>query len=415
MLSRFSQVYRLCSAELSANFVRGSCSSTLYHTQSSRPDGTSVLSVRRQLSQLAVDEMSQADLLTKCLIEGNRRSLSQAITLVESRNSGRRRVGQLILNNVMRYLSDQEQKEGRYTLRVGLSGPPGAGKSTFIEAFGSRLTGAVSWNTSSASTSKFKCGCQIPAHVPNEKHRVAVLAVDPSSVSTGGSLLADKTRMPLLSANLDAYVRPSPSGGTLGGVARSTNEAVLLCEAAGYDIVLVETVGVGQSEFAVADMVDIFVLIIPPAGGDELQGIKRGIVEVADIVLVNKADGSLMQAARRIETEYRNAMHYQRQRREDWTPPVMLVSSFEGTGLSEFWLKVLEFKQNQLQNNCFQLERKKQMKVWMWNYIKEGMWANFKNHPLVRKKLPELEELVLSGALQPGPAAEELIELFSKT
>ncbi|THD22883.1 LAO/AO transport system kinase [Fasciola hepatica] len=260
--------------------------------------------------------------MTENLFQGNRRSLAQAITLLESTHPDRRYEGQYILDRCMNHLSQQEESTGKYTIRIGLSGPPGAGKSTFIEALGSRLTGTIPWIRPNQEKDADKSEPIIS--VPEGTHRVAVLAVDPSSSTTGGSLLADKTRMYELSRDLNAYVRPSPSGGNLGGVARSTNEAVLVCEAAGYDVVLVETVGVGQSEFAVADMVDIFVLIIPPAGGDELQGIKRGIVEVADVVLVNKADGDLLPAAHRIAREYTSALKYQRKRRTSWIPPVSL-------------------------------------------------------------------------------------------
>ncbi|VDP84134.1 unnamed protein product [Echinostoma caproni] len=262
----------------------------------------------------------------------------------------------------------------------GLSGPPGAGKSTFIEALGKPA---------------------IP--VPEQKHRVAVLAVDPSSSTTGGSLLADKTRMYELSRDLNAYVRPSPSGGNLGGVARSTNEAVLLCEAAGYDVVLVETVGVGQSEFAVADMVDIFILIIPPAGGDELQGIKRGIVEVADIVLVNKADGDLLPAANRIAREYTSALKYQRKRRTNWVPPVSDPFCLFTGGSRSSKISLLETK---IELSDFQKNRLRQLKVWMRNYVREGIWDLFSQHKLIRDLLPEVEYKVVAGELAPGPAAE---------
>ncbi|TGZ54796.1 hypothetical protein CRM22_010548 [Opisthorchis felineus] len=305
--------------------------------------------------------------LKERLFAGDRRSLAQSITLLESKNPDRRREGQYILSEAMNYLAERETRTGTYTFRVGLSGPPGAGKSTFIEALGTRLIGLVPWVSELPEQARKgpygKRSSNEPVSIPTEKHRVAVLAVDPSSVTTGGSLLADKTRMYELSRHENAYVRPSPSGGNLGGVARSTNEAVLICEAAGFDVVLVETVGVGQSEIAVAEMVDLFILLIPPAGGDELQGIKRGIVEYADIVVVNKADGDLIAPARRIAAEYSNALKYQRMRRPNWRPQVMLASSYTGAGIVEFWNRVLEFKEMQLASKDLQSVRKKQMKA----------------------------------------------------
>ncbi|OPJ75895.1 methylmalonic aciduria type A protein, mitochondrial isoform B [Patagioenas fasciata monilis] len=213
-------------------------------------------------------------------------------------------------------LKEEENSAGASS--EGLSGPPGAGKSTFIECLGKMLT--------------------------ERKHKVSVLAVDPSSSTSGGSLLGDKTRMTELSRDTNAYIRPSPTRGTLGGVTRTTNEAILLCEGGGYDVVLVETVGVGQSEFAVADMVDMFVLLLPPAGGDELQGIKRGIIEMADLVAINKADGDLVVPARRIQAEYISAMKLLRKRSKVWRPKVMRISAKTGEGISDMWDKMTEFR-----------------------------------------------------------------------
>ncbi|RKP35816.1 ArgK protein [Dimargaris cristalligena] len=204
------------------------------------------------------------------------------------------------------------------SFRIGLSGPPGVGKSTFIEAFGTLLT--------------------------EQGYRLSVLAIDPSSILTGGSILGDKTRMPNLSRNTNAYIRPSPNRGTLGGVARNTHQSMLLCEAAGYNVCLVETVGVGQSETMVADMVDMFVLLVPPGGGDELQGMKKGIMEIADMVLVNKADGDLLNAARRAQIEYTSALKFMHHRFSSWRPPVLPVSSMQKEGLKEAWSSMLKFK-----------------------------------------------------------------------
>jgi len=234
---------------------------------------------------------------------GDRRALARAITVVESTRSDHRLVATELLDAVL-------GATGAAT-RVGISGAPGSGKSTFIEALGTNLVAA--------------------------DHRVAVLAVDPSSARSGGSILGDKTRMEELSRSPQAFIRPSPSGGTLGGVARRTREALLLCEAAGFDVVLVETVGVGQSEVAVAGMVDVFCLLLAPAAGDELQGVKRGIVELADVIVVNKSDGELVTAATRTTADYRNAAHFLRPRHAGWTPRVLQVSAVLGDGIDAVW------------------------------------------------------------------------------
>uniref|UniRef100_A0A0X3P065 Methylmalonic aciduria type A protein n=2 Tax=Schistocephalus solidus TaxID=70667 RepID=A0A0X3P065_SCHSO len=246
----------------------------------------------------------------------------------------------------------------------------------------------------------------------HRKHKVAVLAVDPSSSTSGGSLLADKTRMQYLAQDLNAFIRPSPNSGYLGGVARATNETVVLCEGCGYDTVLVETVGVGQAEFKVADMVDIFVLVIPPAGGDELQGMKRGIVEVADLIVINKADGDLLPAARRIAMEYSNGLHYITPRRKNWIPKVMMLSSRTGMGIEDFWNKAKEFHKIAVESGDLQLARRRQLKTWMWGYLNEGVMESFKNHPVVRNDLPRLENMVINCEISPGEAAEVLMSKF---
>uniref|UniRef100_A0A669D9V1 Metabolism of cobalamin associated A n=1 Tax=Oreochromis niloticus TaxID=8128 RepID=A0A669D9V1_ORENI len=257
----------------------------------------------QHIQDLSGPEQRLLNKLYDGLIGGQRASLAECITLVETQHPRKKELAQVLLQRVLAYRREQENRNGGkpVAFRVGLSGPPGAGKSSFIEVVGKMLTG--------------------------RGHKVAVLAVDPSSCTTGGSLMGDKTRMTELSRDMNAFIRPSPTSGTLGGVTRTTNEAIVLCEGAGYDIVLVETVGVGQSEFAVADMVDMFVLLIPPAGGDELQGIKRGIIERAELVVVTKSDGDLVVPARRIQAEYTSALKLLRRQSKSWNPKPSAASA----------------------------------------------------------------------------------------
>ncbi|PKK28894.1 methylmalonic aciduria (cobalamin deficiency) cblA type [Columba livia] len=342
----------------------------------------------QQTERLSDREQRLLDRLYTGLIQGHRACLAEAITLVESTQSRKKKIAQVLLQKVLSYHREQEKlNQGKpLAFRVGLSGPPGAGKSTFIECLGKMLT--------------------------ERKHKVSVLAVDPSSSTSGGSLLGDKTRMTELSRDTNAYIRPSPTRGTLGGVTRTTNEAILLCEGGGYDVVLVETVGVGQSEFAVADMVDMFVLLLPPAGGDELQGIKRGIIEMADLVAINKADGDLVVPARRIQAEYISAMKLLRKRSKVWRPKVMRISSKTGEGISDMWDKMTEFRDLMLTSGELIAKRRKQQKVWMWNLIQENMLEHFRSHLAVKDKIPLLEEKVLRGVLSPGLAADLLLKAF---
>ncbi|XP_015480057.1 methylmalonic aciduria type A protein, mitochondrial [Parus major] len=342
----------------------------------------------QQVEGLSDQEQRLVDRLYHGLIQGHRACLAEAITLVESTQSRKKKVAQVLIQKVLSYHREQEKlNQGKpLAFRVGLSGPPGAGKSTFIECFGKMLT--------------------------ERKHKVSVLAVDPSSSTSGGSLLGDKTRMTELSRDMNAYIRPSPTSGTLGGVTRTTNEAILLCEGGGYDVVLVETVGVGQSEFAVADMVDMFILLLPPAGGDELQGIKRGIIEMADLVAINKADGDLVVPARRIQAEYVSAMKLLRKRSKVWRPKVMRISAKTGEGISDMWDKMTEFRELMLTSGELVAKRRKQQKVWMWNLIQENMLEHFRSHLAVKDKIPLLEEKVLKGVLSPGLAADLLLKAF---
>lgn len=317
--------------------------------------------------------------LAEAVRGGDRRALARAITRVESTKPEHQDEAQALLAELLPYT-------GKAT-RIGISGSPGVGKSTFIEAFG--------------------------LHLVKEGHRVAVLAVDPSSPRSGGSILGDKTRMEELARNANAYIRPSPTAGTLGGVARRTREAGLVCEAAGFDVVLVETVGVGQSETAVADMVDVFLLILPPAGGDELQGLKKGIVELAHLVIVNKADGDLEAAAGRAVSEYRAALHLLRPAAAGWTPPILKVSALNRKGMDEVWKAIERFTAT-LGPARLKANRAAQAKAWMWREIEEGLLGLLRQNPAVAHKLPELEKKVLQGLMTPAAAARTILDAFQR-
>ncbi|XP_026788327.2 methylmalonic aciduria type A protein, mitochondrial isoform X3 [Pangasianodon hypophthalmus] len=343
------------------------------------------------VSDLTVRERTVLERLYDGLIRGQRSSLAECITLVETQHPRKKELSQVLLQRVLAYRQERERIAGGkpVAFRVGLSGPPGAGKSSFIEVLGKMLTG--------------------------KGHKVSVLAVDPSSCTTGGSLMGDKTRMTELSRDMNAFIRPSPSSGTLGGVTRTTNEAIVLCEGAGYDIVLVETVGVGQSEFAVADMVDLFVLLIPPAGGDELQGIKRGIIEKADLVVVTKSDGDLVVPARKIQAEYTSALKLLRKKSKTWTPKVVRVSSQTGQGVPELWDVMLQYRDAKLSSGELQIRRREQQKVWLWSLIQENALRHFQEHPEVQAALPEMERRVTQGDISPGLAADLLLRAFRTT
>ncbi|XP_062372308.1 methylmalonic aciduria type A protein, mitochondrial [Sardina pilchardus] len=343
------------------------------------------------VADLTEMEKRVLDKLYDGLVKGHRAALAESITLVETQHPRKKELAQVLLQRVLAYRQEQERANGNQPVafRIGLSGPPGAGKSSFIEVLGKMLTA--------------------------QDHRVSVLAVDPSSCTTGGSLMGDKTRMTELSRDMKAFIRPSPTSGTLGGVTRTTNEAILLCEGAGYDVVLVETVGVGQSEFAVADMVDMFVLLIPPAGGDELQGIKRGIIEMADLVVVTKYDGDLVVPARRIQAEYTSALKLLRKKSKSWTPKVVRVSSQTGEGVAELWSTMLAFRAAELASGELPRRRRSQQKVWMWSLIQENALSHFQQHPSVRSALPLLEGRVTRGEISPGLAADLLLKAFTST
>lgn len=322
-----------------------------------------------------------SDSLATPLLEGNRRALARAITLVESSRADHREQAQALLAEIM-------PKTGG-AVRIGLSGAPGVGKSTFTEAMGLHLTGLG--------------------------HKVAVLAVDPSSALTGGSILGDKTRMELLSRDKNAFIRPSPSGGTLGGVARRTREAMLLVEAAGYDVLIIETVGVGQSETAVAEMVDMFLLLQSPGGGDELQGIKRGIMEMADLIVVNKADGALEKPAKMAQAEYIGALGLMRPKSPNWSPEVLLASALKNIGITEIWDAICTFEQRMVDSGELQGNRARQATSWMWSEIGEGLMDRFKADKAVADRLPSLKKQVADGQITPSVAAAELLGIFKAT
>jgi LAO/AO transport system kinase len=318
--------------------------------------------------------------LSDALVAGDRRALAKAITLVESTRADHRDRAVDLIGAVLPHTGG--------AVRVGISGSPGVGKSTFVEALGN--------------------------HVVDAGHRLAVLAVDPSSSRSGGSILGDKTRMAELGRRPEAYIRPSPGGGQLGGVARRTREAMLLCEAAGFDVVFVETIGVGQSEVAVADLVDLFLLLVSPGGGDELQGIKRGIMELADLVVVNKADGDLAPAAGRTVGDYRNALHLMRPKWPGWSARVLPASALQGTGVAEVWEAVCEHGAALAADGQRDRLRAAQARAWMWSEVNDELAARFRRDAGVRAELGSAEAAVVSGELSPAAAARRLLDAFGR-
>jgi LAO/AO transport system kinase len=313
------------------------------------------------------------------LRNGDRRALARAITLVESTRSDHREAGEALLKALLPHAGDS-------SIRLGISGAPGVGKSTFIESFG--------------------------LAVIERGHRLAVLAVDPSSKRGGGSLLGDKTRMSELARNPACFIRPSPAGTTLGGVARRTREAIQLCEAAGFGLVIVETVGVGQSETTVSEMVDMFLLLLAPGAGDELQGLKKGIVELADLILVNKADGDLTYPAQRAVAEYRHALHLLRPASAHWSVEVRGVSALTGDGIAEIWTLV-EWHRDALAASGERAQRRAdQARAALWREIGDGLLEIFKADPLTAERLAETETRIVTGADSPMAAARRLLEGF---
>ncbi len=321
---------------------------------------------------------SQLSPLAAGIRAGDRATLARAITLIESKRADHRKSAHLLVQELL--LSTGK------AVRLGITGAPGAGKSTTIDALGTYLTG--------------------------QGHKVAVLAVDPSSTRTGGSILGDKTRMARLASDAHAFVRPSPSSGTLGGVAAKTRETMLVCEAAGYDVIMVETVGIGQSETAVADMTDFFLVLMLPGAGDELQGLKKGIVELADMVAVNKADGDNIARAKLAAADYRGALNILQPQSANWSPPVITYSALTGDGIGALWSKVLEHKQTMTASGELTARRREQQVKWMWSMLEERLTARLRSDPAVRGKLKAAEAAVAAGKLAPTLAVEEIAQLL---
>ncbi|HEY5510892.1 MAG TPA: methylmalonyl Co-A mutase-associated GTPase MeaB [Prolixibacteraceae bacterium] len=342
-----------------------------------QPDAVSADSVDRFLKKNLRKDLSLKEYCDG-ILQGNRTILSRAVTLIESNKQDHQQVSREIIGECLPYSGN--------SVRIGITGVPGAGKSTFIESLGSYLT----------SIGK----------------KVAVLAIDPSSERSKGSILGDKTRMEALSSDSNAYIRPSPSSGSLGGVARKTRETILLCEAAGFDTILIETVGVGQSETIVHSMVDFFLLLQIAGAGDELQGIKRGIMEMADTIVINKADGDNINRANTAATLYRNALHLFPPTVSGWIPRVMTCSSIRKTGISEVWDNIEDYFELVKKTNYFQERRTTQSRYWMFETIEERLRSNFYHNKQIRAALTHLENKVADDKISPFMAAQQLLEKY---
>ena len=328
--------------------------------------------VRRKRRQMTTDEYVDG------ILNGNITILAQAITLIESNNPQHYAQAQEIIERCLPH-------SGK-SVRIGITGVPGAGKSSFIEAVGNMVT--------------------------SYKHKLAVLAIDPSSERSGGSILGDKTRMESICHNPDIFVRPSPSAGSLGGVARKTRETIVLCEAAGFDVIFIETVGVGQSETAVHSMVDMFMMLQISGAGDELQGIKRGIMEMADMMVITKADGENVTKAELAKAQYQGALHLFPLADSGWRPQVYTCSSHEGTGLEEVWQGVEQYLQHIELNGYFTSNRNRQNKYWMYETINETLKSSFYNNPEIEVRMADVEQRVLDAKLSSFIAAKELLDIY---
>src|ERR1700722_19685450 len=328
------------------------------------------MSARRELPDL--------EGLARGTRSGERAVLARAITLIESKRADHQKAARALVQDLL-------PGTGR-AVRVGITGAPGVGKSTTVDAIGTYLTGAG--------------------------HRVAVLAVDPSSARTGGSILADKTRMARPPADDNAFIRPSPAAGTLGGVAAKTRETMLLCEAAGFDAILVETVGIGQSETAVADMTDFFLALMLPGAGDELQGLKKGLVELADMIAINKADGDNLVRAKAAAAEYGAALHILTPRLAEWQPPVVTYSALTGAGVAQLWGHILDHQRRLTATGAFAARRREQQVKWMWALLEDRLRRRLASDPKLKSKVKKIEAEVADGRVTPALAAEQIAEML---
>jgi LAO/AO transport system kinase len=324
------------------------------------------------------DKSIEIKTLARDLRAGSRAALARAITLIESRRGDHQAAARELVQALL--------PDTGNAIRVGITGSPGVGKSTSIDELGMFLI--------------------------ERGHKVAVLAVDPSSARTGGSILGDKTRMARLAASDNAFIRPSPASGTLGGVAAKTREAMLLCEAAGFDVILVETVGIGQSETAVCDMTDFFLALMLPGAGDELQGIKKGLVELADMIAINKADGDNVKRANLAAAEYRSALHILSPRSEHWYPPVETYSALTGAGMDRLWQKILDHRTAMNASGEFAARRREQQVKWMWSMLEQRMMARLRSDAAIRARVKKTEAEVADGRITPAVAAEQIAEML---
>ncbi len=320
---------------------------------------------------------------TQAYIDGvlgkNRRIVAKTITLIESSLPSHQEMGKAIVDALLPHAG--------HAVRIGITGVPGVGKSTYIESFGLQLV--------------------------KQGHRVAVLAVDPSSSKSGGSIMGDKTRMEKLSLEQQAFIRPSPSGGTLGGVARRTRETIVVCEAAGFDVIIVETVGVGQSETTVASMVDFFLVLMLAGAGDELQGIKKGVLELADAIAINKADGNNIENAKKAKIEYKKALSLLTPSSKTWSPPVLICSAVTMDGIDDIWQTIMDHRKKMEASGELALKRSKQALDWMWALVEEGLRDRFYRNPEIKKSLSKILKAVEKGEIAPTAAAHRLLDLHN--